>query len=293
MTQAQINCFFAIAETGSFSKAAQRLYIAQPAVSKQISTLERELQISLFHRTTKSVTLTAEGSAVYQALKQCREIFDAAMEKARVISQTSERRVLRLGCPIFWSMDAVYQPLVQWASKHFPWLDLPLKAYSQMEILEHLRNRELDVAIHTEDASNQEGLITRQYSQSDSILLFSERHPLADDPHNTACLNDCTVIVPFDLADEKYRELYDGIRNYLGAPNLKTAQIAHLSELYAQLEDTSRVFLGSELFLWKNDPQLRYISMPIPRKLFVSYRENELRPDVVSFADRLVKDFNK
>ena len=293
MTQAQINCFFAIAETGSFSKAAQRLYIAQPAVSKQISTMERELQISLFHRTTKSVTLTVEGSVVYQALKQCREIFDAAIEEARVISQTAERRALRLGCPIFWSTDAVYQPLLQWTAKHFPWLDLPLKAYSQHEILEHLRSGELDVAIHTEDASNQEGLVTREYSQSDSILLFSERHPLATDPHNTACLNDCTVFVPFDLADEKYRELFDGIRNYLGAPGLKTGQISHLAELYPLLEDTSHVFLGSELFLWKNDPQLRYITMPIPRKLFVSYRENELRPDVVSFADRLVKDFSK
>ena len=61
MNTIQLECFAAVAEHLNFSKASRVLKITQPAVSHQIQTLEEELEVKLFSRTSKSVSLTQEG----------------------------------------------------------------------------------------------------------------------------------------------------------------------------------------------------------------------------------------
>lgn len=57
----QLECFLAVANCLNFSRAAEQLRLTQPAVSHQISTLEDELGVKLFKRTSKSVRLTRRG----------------------------------------------------------------------------------------------------------------------------------------------------------------------------------------------------------------------------------------
>ena len=61
MTLQQLNDVIAIAETGSFNRAAERLYISQPSLSSAIKELEKELGVILFNRSGKGATLTGEG----------------------------------------------------------------------------------------------------------------------------------------------------------------------------------------------------------------------------------------
>ena len=61
MTLTQIQYVLAVAETGTISAAAKRLFIAQPSLTASIKELENELQVTLFRRTNKGVTLTPEG----------------------------------------------------------------------------------------------------------------------------------------------------------------------------------------------------------------------------------------
>ena len=61
MTFQQLNDVIAIAETGSFNRAAERLYITQPSLTSAIKELERELGVVLFNRSGKGATLTADG----------------------------------------------------------------------------------------------------------------------------------------------------------------------------------------------------------------------------------------
>ncbi len=62
MNTTQLRCFLSVAEYLSFARAAEQLNMTQPAISHQISSLEKELDVQLFVRTTRSVTLTEEGS---------------------------------------------------------------------------------------------------------------------------------------------------------------------------------------------------------------------------------------
>lgn len=61
MTLQQLHYAIVISETGSMNKAAERLYIAQPSLTGAMQELERELGITIFHRSGRGVTLTNDG----------------------------------------------------------------------------------------------------------------------------------------------------------------------------------------------------------------------------------------
>lgn len=69
MNTFQLECFFRVASTLNFARAAEELNVTQPAVSHQIQSLENELKVKLFHRSTRNVTLTHEGEMLLPEVK--------------------------------------------------------------------------------------------------------------------------------------------------------------------------------------------------------------------------------
>ena len=82
MNTTQLECFMEVANFLNFSRAAERLRITQPAVSHQISTLEDELGVKLFHRTSKSVRLTPAGDLFTQYAGEILKL--SRLSKARI-----------------------------------------------------------------------------------------------------------------------------------------------------------------------------------------------------------------
>ena len=70
MNLKQLEAFVQVAEGGSFSKAARELYLTQPTISAHISSLEKELNVRLFVRNTKEVSLSDNGKDLYKYAKQ-------------------------------------------------------------------------------------------------------------------------------------------------------------------------------------------------------------------------------
>src|SRR4051794_3885287 len=81
----QLRTFVAVAEELSFTRAAQRLHLAQQAVSKSVAQLERELGVELLERTTREVRLTGAGAALLKAGRPVLEAADAAFARAREV----------------------------------------------------------------------------------------------------------------------------------------------------------------------------------------------------------------
>src|ERR1700739_1615661 len=90
----QIRHFAAVAETGSFTKAAIRAAVTQPALSTSIAKLEDELGVKLFNRSPKSVTLTPAGER-FQATAD--EILDACNKVKAELQATAVDKPLRIG----------------------------------------------------------------------------------------------------------------------------------------------------------------------------------------------------
>ena len=96
MNTTQLECFMAVANFLNFSRAAEYLRITQPAVSHQINTLEDELGVKLFHRTSKSVRLTQEG---FQFTQYAGEILKLSnLSKARMKESSQAPARLKIGC---------------------------------------------------------------------------------------------------------------------------------------------------------------------------------------------------
>ena len=79
--------FYTVASLGNISKAADKLFISQPAISKSISNLEKGLGVTLFSRTSKGVTLTEEGEILYQHIGNAFESINQAEDEIKKIHE--------------------------------------------------------------------------------------------------------------------------------------------------------------------------------------------------------------
>lgn len=81
MTLQQLHYIIVISESGSFNKAAERLYVAQPSLTSAVKEIEGEFGIRIFHRSNRGVTLTNEGQAFLQNARQVYLQYENLLEK--------------------------------------------------------------------------------------------------------------------------------------------------------------------------------------------------------------------
>ena len=114
--------FVRVAETGSFVGAAQSLGVSASAIGKRVARLERRLGVRLFHRSTRSITLTAEGS---QFLERSRRILAEIEATELELSQASEvpRGRLRISLP---QVTALVMPALSEFMAQYPEIELDL-----------------------------------------------------------------------------------------------------------------------------------------------------------------------
>lgn len=128
-----VNEFVAVAETTSFTAAAQRLGTSVAQVSRRISQLENRLDVQLFQRTTRKVTITEEGRVYYN---HCRQVLDGLREAERAVTslQRQPSGKLRMTAPVSYGEKYV-APLVN---------DFLLK-HPKLEVEIRLTNQRLDL----------------------------------------------------------------------------------------------------------------------------------------------------
>ncbi|MBX9253099.1 LysR family transcriptional regulator [Desmonostoc muscorum CCALA 125] len=135
--------FVTLAEELHFGQAAQRLHIAQPPLSQQIQQLERELGFELFHRTKRSVQLTAAGQVF---LDEVQQILQQLQQAIRVGQQTSRGEIGQL--VIGFVSSAAYNILptiLRTFRSCVPGVSLELRELTTDQQLEWLREGRMDV----------------------------------------------------------------------------------------------------------------------------------------------------
>ncbi len=171
----QLECFLAVANHLNFSRAAQELHITQPAVSHQINTLEAELEVKLFHRTSKSVRLTLAGHQFSQYAREILKLTGLSRARMRQWREELPQR-LGLGCRNFLVLRALRQPLAKLRSES-PGL-LPVLRQVPSASLDHLLEEDDVQAIFT---MQQAGPKTsrRRLADCPVACVCAPGHPLA------------------------------------------------------------------------------------------------------------------
>jgi DNA-binding transcriptional LysR family regulator len=168
--------FVAVAEELNFRRAAERLRLAQPALSAQIRNLEAELNVRLFERTTRSVLLTPTGQVF---LKEARGILGAASHAEQLVRKAEHGLVgtLRVGV-ITPAMGPFLANVLRHFHQKYPGVQLSLSALTSSEQLRRLRANELDVGLLRAPAISSE-LDFRFIEQAPQLLAAPAGHRLA------------------------------------------------------------------------------------------------------------------
>ena len=141
----QLRYFVGVSDAGSLLKASSRLHIAQPALGQQISSLEHELGVKLFNRSTRGMSLTAEGRIFLEHAKVVLTDADRAKEAVRH-SVTEPQGQVVLGLPTTVALAATV-PIVQACRARYPRIQLQvIEAYSGF-LREWLQMGRLDLAL--------------------------------------------------------------------------------------------------------------------------------------------------
>ena len=139
--------FYYVAKLGSFTEAATRLYLTQPAISLQVKALERELGERLFDRIGRRIRLTAAGHILYA---EAEALVDRLGELEAVVEQLKklERGRLSIGASDTTSIYFLPQLLQRFLREH-PGVELRLSSLVSSEVARRVLERELDVGIVT------------------------------------------------------------------------------------------------------------------------------------------------
>ncbi|TCP57528.1 DNA-binding transcriptional LysR family regulator [Tamaricihabitans halophyticus] len=141
----QIRYVIAVAETGNFTRAAERCYVVQSALSHQIAALERELGTKLFARTSRRVELTAAGQAFLPAARACLEAADRSVTEAAAAAG-HVRGHLRVGMiPTVTALDV--PALLREFHQQYPQVRIALRVGRSDEMVAAIRSGEIDLAV--------------------------------------------------------------------------------------------------------------------------------------------------
>lgn len=144
MTIDQLSCFLMVAEYGSFTKAADKLFMSHSAVSKAIMSLEDNLGAQLLIRSNRSVTLTPAGQLLQDRGAHLMALFQDLEERVRMMGK-SAYGILSIYVPYLYSSDLM--PVYRMMKTHFPFVDLDIRPCEPMAIGSAVANRHVDAGI--------------------------------------------------------------------------------------------------------------------------------------------------
>ena len=171
----KVRYFVAVAEELHFGRAAERLHIAQPVLSRQIRALEDELKVQLFVRTKRATELTAAGR---QLLDDARPLLASAeAARRRVVQAARGTRTLTIG---FMPGITVTAAVRAFTAEH-PELTIELLRTSWHDQVEVLRDGRADVSI-VRLPIDQQGLTVRPLFDEPRVVILPADHRLAGKP---------------------------------------------------------------------------------------------------------------
>lgn len=180
MNITRVRYFIAVAETQHVGQAARALNVAQPALSKQLQTLEREVAARLFERHARGVRLTAAGKALLSHAREIVRSADAGLAAARIAGVPAA--AVRIATPDWPHRSALVAAAIAMMRATHPGVTLEYSAASSTISDRALRSGEIDVGFGLAPSPEQFGndlAATPWVPEPGLSALLSVRHPLA------------------------------------------------------------------------------------------------------------------
>lgn len=178
MDIASLQAFIAVAEQQSFSRAAEQLYLTQPAVSKRVAQLEGDLDVALFDRIGRRISLTQAGRTL---LPRARRLLNDALEIRRALADLSGDVSGRLvmGTSHHIGLHRLPEPL-KYFTHHYPEVELDIHFMDSETACHAVEIGDLELAIVTLPPEPLPHLKTQPIWEDPLVAMVSTDHPLGN-----------------------------------------------------------------------------------------------------------------
>lgn len=283
--------FVATAEELNFTRAAERLFVSQPALSKQIRQLEELLRVKLFHRDRRSVSLTAPGEAL---LVKAREVIRVWDEAQRAVSDAAaaEAAVLTVGVSSSIGRGLLPAARARFAERHPAWR-IRIRQVDWEDATAGLASGEVDVALLWLPVPGQDAFNVRVVATEPRWVAMPAAHRLASR----------TEVAFKELLDEPFlalpesagvlRDFWLAIPERGGRPVRVGATVSNADETFEAVEEGSGVVLlaagNAEIY---RRPGV--VTLPVsglsPSELALAWRPDDHRVAIRDFIGALGAD---
>src|SRR5215468_9953797 len=277
--------FVAVAEELNFTRAAQRLHISQPALSKQIRGLEGSLRARLFLRDRRQVSLTAAGETLLNVARPLLDRWDeGTAEVADAVA--AEARTLRVGTLTSIGRD-LYPSVIDHFVKREPSWRVKLRSYSWADPTAGLRRHASDAAFVWLPVADAD-IAVRVLVSEPRYAALSAAHPLARRREITFAEIAGEPFVALPRAAGPLREFWLATDCRAGRPAVIAAEVTSADEKFEIVSAGAAVALVSEGNAVVYD-RPGIVCVPVsdlsPAQLAVGWRRRDERRAVLSFAD--------
>lgn len=181
MNTFQLSCFLATANCLNFARAAEQMNVSQPAITHQIKTLESELNVKLFRRSTRLVELTPEGQAF---LTDAQNMVTIAEQAKLRFSSPADRpvEVLSIGCGGYTQL-ALFSECLHELAMQYKNLHPRLHVVPHNQLFHQLESEAFDVVFDIQEGGAASDKLTfKELCRSPIVCICREDAPLAGQP---------------------------------------------------------------------------------------------------------------
>ena len=289
----QLRCFVTVAEELHFGRAAARLNMTQPPLSRQIQVLEHIIEATLLDRTSRSVRLTPAGKSFLPEAKRILKLADSASQVARRIAM-GKTGSIKIG----FTAAAAYSflpELIAACRTRLPEVDLSLKEMVSGDQLEALATGQIDAGLLRPPIARPEFASVRVVAER-LLVAVPDGHPFAVAATVSPRELDGQPFVMYSPHESRY--FHDLLVTQFTRAEILPRYVQHLSQIHSILAMV-RAGLGLAIVpeaaagLNFGGVQLRPLQLraPSPVELFLVWRrvdENPLLPSLIEIAGGLV-----
>ena len=226
----QLRCFVAVAEELHFGRAALRLNMTQPPLSRQIQLLEHAIEVKLFDRTSRSVVLTQAGTTFLPEARRLLRLSEAAALSAKRAA-TGQAGTVTIGFTAVSGYDFLPR-LIDRFRKAAPDIDLILREMVSAEQIEALAAGRIDLGLIRPPFSRIE-LHSRCVVREPLLLAAPAGHPLARAASVTLADLDRQPLVTYSPYEARY--FYDLLATLFTKAGIAPQYVQHISQIHSIL----------------------------------------------------------
>jgi DNA-binding transcriptional LysR family regulator len=170
--------FITVAEEGHITRAAERLGMQQPPLSRQIKEIERQVDVQLFVRKARGVELTDAGRAFLDEARAILAKIEQAVETTRRTARGEQGRIC-VGVTPTGAFLPFVPRVIRAFREAFPRVSVTLEESLSPELIEHLRNEQIDVAFLRTPIADAEALLVMPLLEEPLVVALPSAHALA------------------------------------------------------------------------------------------------------------------